>query len=87
MEEKEVEKQCEAAVKRCPNNDLRIFFISLLAAIIVWNRYHAAALRRFGGITGDTSGYFVQCLELAMMAGMYAGQCVEISGFILWRSF
>ncbi|MBQ8091864.1 MAG: adenosylcobinamide-GDP ribazoletransferase [Pyramidobacter sp.] len=60
---------------------------ALLAAIIVWNRYHATARRRFGGITGDTSGYFVQCLELTMMAGMYAGQCIEISGFIIWRSF
>ena len=60
---------------------------ALLAAVIVWNRYHAAALKRFGGITGDTSGFLVQTLELAMMAGMYAGQCVEISGFILWRSF
>jgi len=60
---------------------------ALLAAVIVWNRYHAVCSRRFGGITGDTSGFFVQMLELAMMAGMFLGQAVEISGFILWRSF
>lgn len=60
---------------------------ALLAAILVWNRYHAMTLRRFGGITGDTSGFFVQTLELAMMAGMVAGQAVEIAGFILWRLF
>ena len=60
---------------------------ALMAAVIVWNRYHAVCRRRFGGITGDTSGFFVQMLELAMMAGMFLGQAVEISGFILWRSF
>ena len=48
-----------------------------LAALASWSFYHRMALRRFGGVTGDTSGFFVQVSELCLMAGIVPGQ--------LWR--
>ena len=60
---------------------------ALLGAIAAWGSYHAVCRRRFGGITGDTSGFFVQLLELFMLIGMEAGQCCEIAKTVLSRSF
>ena len=60
---------------------------ALLGAVAAWFAYHAMAERRFGGITGDTSGFFVQTLELAMLAGMALGQAAEIARFALCGSF
>ena len=60
---------------------------ALLGAVAAWFAYHAMAQKRFGGITGDTSGFFVQTLELAMLAGMALGQAAEIARFSLCRSF
>lgn len=60
---------------------------ALLGAVAAWFAYHAMAERRFGGITGDTSGFFVQTLELAMLAGMVLGQAAEIARFALCGSF
>lgn len=60
---------------------------ALLGAVAGWFAYHAMAERRFGGITGDTSGFFVQTLELAMLAGMALGQAAEIARFALCGSF
>ncbi len=60
---------------------------ALLAAAAAWKRWHAVCLKRFGGITGDTSGFFVAALELAMMAGMYAGECAARFWGFAWTSF
>lgn len=51
---------------------------ALIASIVAWHIYHFVAFKRFGGITGDTSGFFVQILEIAMFTGMAVGQAVEI---------
>ena len=51
---------------------------ALLGCAAAWHIYHRMALRRFGGITGDTSGFFVQILELSMLAGIAAGSAAEI---------
>lgn len=51
---------------------------ALAACVVTWSVYHRTAIRRFGGITGDTSGFFVQVLELTMLAGIAAGSAVEV---------
>lgn len=43
----------------------------LAVAVLIW--YRAMARRQFGGATGDTSGYFLQIAELALLAGAYIG--------------
>ena len=60
---------------------------ALLGAVVAWGAYHRVCEKRFGGITGDTSGFFVQLLELFMLLGLEAGQCVEIVRTVLSRSF
>ena len=42
------------------------FAIAAAAAVLAW--YHRFALREFGGVTGDTAGWFLQWCELAMLA-------------------
>lgn len=59
---------------------------ALMSAAAAWRAYHAVCLGRFGGITGDTSGFFVVALELAMMAGMYAGECAARFWGLAWTS-
>lgn len=39
--------------------------------VAIW--YRRMALRRFGGITGDTTGYYLQITELAALAGTLFG--------------
>lgn len=51
---------------------------ALLGCAAAWHIYHRMALKRFGGITGDTSGFFVQILELAMLMGIAVGSAAEI---------
>ncbi len=51
---------------------------ALLACVATWHAYHRTAMRRFCGITGDTSGFFVQVLELAMLAGITLGSAAKI---------
>ena len=41
--------------------------------------YRNMAIRKFGGVTGDTTGYFIQVCELAILAGVFVGKI--ISGF------
>ena len=53
-------------------------FLALPAAAIpVFAWYHRMALRRFGGVTGDLAGWFLQVSELAMLT---AAVCCR-----LWR--
>jgi len=35
--------------------------------------YRNMAIRKFGGVTGDTTGYFIQVCELAILAGVFTG--------------
>lgn len=35
--------------------------------------YRRMALKQFGGATGDTTGFFIQCCELAMLFGVWVG--------------
>ncbi len=56
---------------------------ALLACVVTWHAYHRTAMRRFCGITGDTSGFFVQVLELAMLAGIVLGGAAKI----LWSYY
>ncbi len=55
---------------------------AMLACIVTWYAYHLTATRRFGGITGDTSGFFIQILELAMLAGIVLGGAAKILCFL-----
>ena len=41
----------------------------LAAGLMLW-RYHAVAIRQFGGITGDLAGWFLQRAELVMLVAL-----------------
>ena len=41
--------------------------------------YRNMAVGKFGGVTGDTTGYFIQVCELAILAGVFSGRL--ITGF------
>ncbi len=52
--------------------------IALCPPVTVW--YRRMAKKRFGGATGDTTGYYLQITELTLLAGL-------LLGGILWRAF
>jgi len=47
--------------------------ISLVLGLltVVWYRWFAK--KQFGGVTGDTSGFFLQLSELLMLLGLWLG--------------
>ena len=45
------------------------------AASFFW--YRNMAIRKFGGVTGDTTGYFIQICELAILAGVFTGKLLN----------
>ena len=45
-----------------------------LAAVLVFIYYRILAFRQFGGITGDTAGFFLQLCECAMVVALVLGQ-------------
>lgn len=47
--------------------------MAVLAALCAVLCYRAMTLRLFGGVTGDTSGFFLQICELACLAGGLVG--------------
>ena len=47
--------------------------VAVVASILCVLCYRSIALRQFGGVTGDTSGFFLEVCELAMMAGIWVG--------------
>lgn len=47
---------------------------ALIAAILTFVSYRIFAYKRFGGITGDTAGYFLQRCELAMLMAVVLGE-------------
>ena len=41
--------------------------------------YRNMTVRKFGGVTGDTTGYFIQICELAILAGVFSGEaCLRV---------
>ncbi len=47
--------------------------ILLLCALLTVLWYRHMAMKEFGGVTGDTSGFFLQLCELTMLAGVCLG--------------
>ena len=47
--------------------------LMLLLAAVTALLYVAMTKKQFGGVTGDTSGFFLQVCELACMAGLWVG--------------
>lgn len=50
--------------------------MAVLFAVLTVPVYRALALKQFGGVTGDTSGFFLQLCELACLAGAWIGVCL-----------
>lgn len=48
--------------------------ITVLAAALVFLYYHRMSTRQFGGITGDTEGWFLQVCELVQVMAVAWGQ-------------
>lgn len=46
---------------------------AVLAALAVLLGYRRMAMGQFGGVTGDTSGFFLQSCELCCLAGLWLG--------------
>ena len=47
--------------------------ITVLFAIVSTVFYHRLTMKQFGGVTGDTSGFFLQFCELACLVGAWIG--------------
>jgi len=54
---------------------------AIVCAALAFFLYRHMALRKFGGITGDTTGYFIQVCELAILIGGFSGHLA--SGFLV----
>lgn len=46
---------------------------AILPAVLILIYYHYVCMSRFGGITGDLAGWFLQLCELGMLAGILVG--------------
>lgn len=53
--------------------DLACGLVTALLALLCLFRYRRMAMKEFGGVTGDTAGYFLQNCELWCMAGVWLG--------------
>lgn len=53
--------------------------LSCGAAILVFAGYRTMAYRKFGGITGDLAGFFLQCCELAGAFAVMAARLILFS--------
>ena len=47
--------------------------VGLVLGLLTMLWYRRMAMKQFGGVTGDTSGFFLQVSELAMLAGIWLG--------------
>lgn len=47
-----------------------------IIAAAAFFRYRRMAKRQFGGVTGDTSGFFIQLCELCLLFGAWIGGCL-----------
>ena len=52
--------------------------LALCLPVTLW--YRSMATKRFGGVTGDTTGFYLQTTELALLAGLLIGD-------VLWHVF
>lgn len=52
---------------------LRSGMLSVCAALLCTLAYRRMAMREFGGVTGDTSGFFLQLCELSCLIGVWVG--------------
>jgi len=48
----------------------------VLFAAVSFFWYRNMARRKFGGVTGDTTGYFIQVCELTILAGVFVGTLI-----------
>lgn len=48
----------------------------MTVCILTFWYYHHMAYRKFGGITGDLAGYFLQICELLVLAAIVIAQCI-----------
>jgi len=55
--------------------------MGVVFAVASFFLYRNMIVRKFGGVTGDTSGYFIQICELAILAGVFSGQLLLRTGF------
>ena len=51
----------------------------IFGAAAMFLYYHNMSVRKFGGVTGDLAGYFLQMCELVILG------CVVIGGSFLWK--
>lgn len=42
-------------------------------SLLAFHLYRRLAMKQFGGVTGDTTGFFLQTCELALLLGAYVG--------------
>lgn len=47
---------------------------AIAGALVVMAVYHRVAMREFGGVTGDTAGWFLQICEAVMLCGIILAQ-------------
>ncbi len=74
---------CAAAViflSGAPN----IGVIVCAAAALSFVFYRFFSYRNFGGITGDTEGWFLQITETAILAAVYIAERLEVLTALLW---
>ena len=57
-----------------------LFGIAFCLPVTLW--YRGMAKKHFGGVTGDTTGYYLQTVELTLLAGLLIGGVV-----LTWRNF
>lgn len=53
-----------------------IGFFSLAAAALIYVYYYRMSINKFGGLTGDLAGYFLQICELSMAAAAVAADVI-----------
>ena len=53
----------------------------VIFAAISFVLYRNMVIGKFGGVTGDTTGYFIQICELAILSGVFTGKL--ITGFLI----
>ncbi|MGN0666849.1 MAG: adenosylcobinamide-GDP ribazoletransferase [Huintestinicola sp.] len=54
----------------------------VLAALIIFAYYRIFSYKRFGGITGDLAGYFLELSELGMLIAVSSSQHIFTVGFV-----
>lgn len=53
-----------------------ITLLAAAAAALSFSVYYAVSIKNFGGITGDTAGWFLQICELAVLLAVGAGRMI-----------